>query len=350
MKPSLRLLAIFVLLVSGLPLLTAAGNSDQARADHQRIVDFWTPERVAQAVPRDFVLDPATGRVVPTPGKPGGTPGGGNGGGGGGDSTVVSGASWNGGGEIDGASGKVLFAMDGSYWVCSATVIDDGDGGSNGSAIILTAAHCVYDEANLAFATNWMFVPDYDSSPVPLDTAGTFCGSTAYGCWSPVAMAVHTGYAHAGSFGNALAYDFGVVRVGAGGHSGSAELDQVVIEQGFDFSGPAALDGSLDGHAFGYPAEKKWNGSDLIYCFGPIDGDPYNSEDTYRLNECKLNGGSSGGPWLAPFAEGTGAGVVISVNSYGYRGVNAMHGPFLNGDTQLVYQAAQGSGGVVPVP
>jgi hypothetical protein len=346
MKNSIRLFAVVALVLGTVPLLAFSDGPNQARSEHERIVEFWTPERVAKAVPRDFVLDPGSGRVVPAKGKPSGTPGGGNGGGGT-DSAVVSGDSWNGGGAIDGASGKLLFAMDGSYWVCSASVIDDGSSADNGSAIILSAAHCVYDETNGAFATNWMFIPDYDASPAPLNTSGTFCDSTLYGCWTAEEMAVHDGYASAGSFDVALPYDFGVVRVGLGGLSGVAELDDVVAEQSYDFSGPVTLDGSVSGYAFGYPAEKKWNGTDLIYCAGPIDGDPYNSDETYRLNECKLNGGSSGGPWLAPFNETTGSGTVISVNSYGYRGINAMHGPFLNADTQTVYTAAKGAGGIV---
>lgn len=352
MRSPLRLLVTFVLIVTTVPILTATGNGngDQARSEHQRIVEFWTPERVAQAVPRHFVFDPGTGGFVQTKGKPPGTPGGGNGGGnGGGDdgSTVVSGDPWNGGGEIDGASGKLLFAMDGSFWICSAGVIDDGDDdtGNDDSATVLTAAHCVFDESNGEFATNWMFIPDYDASPAALDTAGTFCADTAYGCWTADTMAVHEGYASAGGFNSqAVEHDFGVVKVGPGGHSGSAELDVVVTEQSYSFS-TVAIDGSVSGHAFGYPAQKKWKGDDLIYCAGPIDGDPYNSDQTYRMDECKLNGGSSGGPWLSPFTEDTGSGTVMSLNSYGYRGVNAMHGPFLNSDTQAVYDAAvSGSG------
>lgn len=113
------------------------------------------------------------------------------------------------------------------------------------------------------------------------------------------------------------------------------------------------IDDSVDGHAFGYPAEKKGKGDDLIYCFGPIDGDPDNADQTFRRDECKLNGGPSGGPWLENFREGTGSGTVISVNSNGYRGINAMHGPFLNADTEAVYDAARqaqaAKGGVIEV-
>ena len=348
-----RLITTLVLVFSTVPFVAGAGNGngngDEARAEHQRIVDFWTPERVAQTVPRHFVFDPDNGRFSPSKGKPAGTPGGGGGGGNGDEPTVVTGSSWKKGGEIDGAVGKVLFALGTSYYVCSATVIDDGSTSANGSAMILTAAHCVYDESpGGGFAANWMFIPDYDDKPAPLTTSGSFCSSTAYGCWTPEAMAVHNGYATAGGFNyQAVEHDFAVVRVGPGGLSGRAELDHVVTEQGYSFSS-VAIDGSVGGYAFGYPAHKKWKGNDLIYCAGPIDGDPYNSNNTYRMNECKLNGGSSGGGWLASFDEKTGSGTVISLNSYGYSGINAMHGPFLNSNTQAVYAKAQGSGGIAP--
>jgi len=340
---SIRIFVTFVLVASSLPFIVGAGNGDAARAEHQRIIDFWTPERVAQAVPRDFVFDPGTRRFSPTKGKPTGTPGGGGGGGGEEEeSTLVSGASWNGDDEdeIDGAAGKVLFQMNSSYWVCSATVITDPNSTTREQArsLILTAAHCVFDESNGQFATEWMFIPDYDDQPASLTTSGSFCVNTAYGCWSASEMAVHTKYATAGSFSNGLEFDFAVVAVGDGGKHDS-QLDGTVNAQQYDFSDTAVASGE-DTYAFGYPAQKKWKGTDLIYCRSPIDTDPINNGDTYRLNGCKLNGGSSGGAWLTPFdRDGFGAGTVVSVNSYGYRGIDAMHGPMLNSDTQAVYTA-----------
>lgn len=350
MKRLVRLLVTLALVVTAVPLLTAAsdGNGAARAAEHRKSVDFWTHARVAQAVPRDFVFDADTGRFRPAA-KPPGTPGGGNGGGkpGSGDSSVVTGADWTGSEVIEGSVGKVLFAIGGSYYVCSATVIDDGSPSNNGSALIMTAAHCAFDETTGNFAEFWTFIPDYDAAPAPLSSSDTaYCDDTAYGCWTQEAMAVHEGYATAGSFNDqAVLHDYAVIRVGLGGHSAGAELDSVVAEQGTSFS-PVAIDGSVSGHAFGYPAAKKWKGDRLIYCAGPIDGDPLNSDDTYRMNECKLTGGSSGGPWLAPFTEGTGSGTVMSVNSYGYSGVNAMHGPMFDGKTQAVYDLAKGSGGV----
>ena len=340
-----RRVVIAVVFLAALPFLAAAGGgnggqSDEARAEHQRIIDFWTAERVAQAVPRDFYLNPSTGRFAPArkPAPPG--PGTG----------VVSGSSWNGGGAIDGASGKVLFEMGGSYWICSATVITDS---ASDRSLILTAAHCVYDETESGmpegFATNWMFIPDYDAAPAPLTTSGSFCSSTLYGCWTAEAMVVGEGYAYAGGFNDtAVVHDFAVVAVGEGGKNETLLEDVLGIdEQPLLFNSVAA---NRLVYAFGYPAEKKWLGSDLIYCRGPVGFDPLTDGATYRLSSCALNGGSSGGPWLVGFNEGSGSGTVMSVNSYSYRGITAMHGPILNADTGSVYDTALGASGGTIAP
>ena len=327
-----RRVVVAVGFLAALPFLVAAGGgnggqSDEARAEHQRIVDFWTAERVAQAVPRDFYLNPSTGQFTPAkkPAPP--TPGTG----------YVPGSSWTGGGDIVGASGKVLFEMGGSYWICSATAIDDPDG--NDRSLIITAAHCVYDETAGGFAAMWMFIPAYDLAPEPLTVDGTFCEYTAYGCWTAAAMVVRQEYAEAGGFNDqAVVHDFAVVAVQGGGLDHSTLLEAVpdIHTLGFLFD-PVPADGKAV-HAFGYPAEKKWNGSDLIYCKEPLSTDPLTDTATYRLSGCLLNGGSSGGPWLFPFDAGTGT--VVSVNSYGYPGVKAMYGPKLNAETQSVYEIA----------
>ena len=208
----------------------------------------------------------------------------------------------------------------------------------------------VYDEETDQFATEWAFIPDYDSAPEPLSvTDDSYCDATAYGCWTAIKMVVHDGYATAPSFSDAVTFDFAVVAVDEGGKGTVALVEDKVTEQAVDFNVDASNPSEI-GYAFGYPAEKKWDGSDLIYCKGPIDTDPYNGGDTYRLNECKLNGGSSGGSWLIDFDENAGLGTVISVNSYGYRGINAMHGPILDNDTESVYNEALKVGGDTTVP
>jgi V8-like Glu-specific endopeptidase len=306
-----------------LVLVTAPVQArDPQQSRHEQIVAHWTAARLAAAVPRDFVYDEARGFVQRA--KPDRPPGGGGGG------ATTTGSSWEGGGTIKEATGKVYFEMDGGAYVCSGTVATDN---VSGRSLVLTAGHCAYDETNGEFATNWLFIPDFDESP-------TFtCAQTAYGCWTADALVVHSGYATAGGFNTqATLHDFAFAVVGDGGVSGSAQLDTTVGSfalsiGGFDSVGDQA-------YAFGYPAAQKYKGNDLTYCAGSIFEDPYNEELTWGL-PCKMTGGSSGGPWLSSFATSGNSGGLSSLNSYGYSGVSAMHGPKFNSDTQDVYNAAK---------
>lgn len=344
MRRTVHLVMVLAALGSLLAAGTATAAPDEARAEHERIVDYWTPARIAQAVPRHFVGAPGRGFALAKPENPG-KPGGGGGGGGG---DTVTGASWTRGGQVLETTGKVLFEMGGSYYVCSASVVADGST-TDGDSLILTAAHCAFDESAGEFAGNWMFVPEYDSAPAPLDVNGDFCSATVWGCWTAAALTVHSGYATAGGFNEqAIVHDFAVVTVGPGGHDGT-QLDATVGTQGIRFTNPIA-----SAHAFGYPAAQKYKGTDLAYCAGPVGFDANVGDATYRL-ACDMTGGSSGGPWLADFVDdpGTsthGTGVLSSVNSYGYRGDSHMYGPRFNTDTQAVYRAADGAGTNSVVP
>lgn len=328
-----RLPALFVsatLLVLSVAPVQARGP-EQTR--HEQIVAHWTAARLAAAIPRDFVLDGSRGFVPAA--KPDRPPGGGGGGGTG----STTGASWDAGGTIKEASGKVYFEMGGGAYVCSGAVATDS---RSGYSLVLTAAHCAYDETNGEFATNWIFIPDFDEAP-------TFtCASAAYGCWTASSLVVHEGYATAGGFNTqATIHDFAFAVVGAGGHE-ATQLDQTVgsfnvVIPGFTAPGQTA-------YAFGYPAAGKYKGKDLVYCAGSIFEDPYNDELTWGL-PCKMTGGSSGGPWLSSFDASSGVGGLSSINSYGYSGVSAMHGPKFNADTAAVYDAADSaSSGNIVVP
>jgi V8-like Glu-specific endopeptidase len=304
-----------------------ARTPEQSR--HEQIVAHWTAARMAAAVPRDFVHDGARGFAPAA--KPPGTPGGpGGGGGGGGDGTgFTTGASWNAGGAIKERTGKVYFEMAGGAYVCSGSVATDS---RTSYSLVLTAAHCAYDETDEAFATHWLFIPDFDQAP-------TFtCANTEYGCWTASSLVVHSGYAEAGGFNTqATLHDFAFAVVGGGGHSGSAQLDATVGS--FSLSIPGFTGSGQTSYAFGYPAAQKYKGNDLVYCAGSIFEDPYNDELTWGL-PCRMTGGSSGGPWLSSFDTSTGIGSLSSLNSYGYAGVSAMHGPKFNSDTSAVYSAA----------
>jgi hypothetical protein len=91
--------------------------------------------------------------------------------------------------------------------------------------------------------------------------------------------------------------------------------------------------------AFGYPAAQKYRGNDLVYCQGPVRTDSFTDDLTYGVT-CNMTGGSSGGPWFAPFDDESGTGIQMSVNSYGYTGDKSMYGPMFNSNTQDTWDTA----------
>jgi len=326
-----RILAILIALalVAVPALAVPAMAADGGKAEHRRIVRFWTPERQRAAIPRDFVR---TARGFVPAAKPDGAggkkPGGGGGTGDGGGAGTVTGALWNGGGAVQTAVGKVFFRMAGTLYTCSGSVTNDSRGGFS---LVLTAAHCAYDERNAAFATEWLFIPDYEAAPT------RSCELTAHGCWTAQALVVHQGYADQGTFNAAATrYDFAFAVVGKGG-KGADPQDQLDATVGSFPITFAASGAGTTMAAFGYPAAQKYKGDDLAYCQGPIFFDGANGDATYGMS-CDMTGGSSGGPWYAPFTGGSGT--QASLNSYGYRGGDAMYGPTFNAATNEVYAAA----------
>ena len=310
--------------------VTAGGGTPTAAreaAAHSAIVAHWTEARMRAATPRDVVFDTVRGFHISPQAKPPVGGGGGN----------TTGASWpNGRGKVYKATGKVYFEMNGGAWICSGTAIGDSRGTFS---LVLTAGHCVYDEENghgslAGFATNWMFIPQFDSKPTYT------CTDTQYGCWTATALVARREFASAGGFTTtATHYDWGFAVVADGGLAGapSKQLDATVGTFGTSFSNMAA-NTLVD--AFGYPASGKYHGSDLVYCQGRIGFDALAGNGTYQL-PCGMTGGSSGGPWFSGFNASTGdSGTVQSLNSYGYNGLTNMYGPKFNSNTAATYDAA----------
>ena len=305
-------------LITGLLLCTAMPGVVGARGGttaHDRVIAYWTPQRIANAKPKDYVMT-SSGKLVPRA-RPGGTGG-------------SAGASWRQNGAIEVRSGRVLFHQGNGDWICSASVVDDGST-SDGYSIVVTAGHCAYDGAD-GWATNWMYIPDFDDAP------SYTCSSTVYGCWTARALAISDGF-HPEGFGNGtVTFDWAFAVVGPGGKSGTQQLDSLGTY-------PLKTTGNTVGAAawaFGYPAAGKYHGADLTYCTGNTVADPYGAA-TWGLS-CDMTGGSSGGPWLVgSFTAGqiaNGSGAVGSVNSYGYSGLKYMFGPRFDSTTQSTFNAA----------
>jgi V8-like Glu-specific endopeptidase len=314
------LAALFLLGASALPVVAAQPSAaNAARAEHDRIVAYWTPARIASAQARDFV------RTVSGSYKPYARPGGGG----------VAGASWpNGKGAISASEGKVYFSMGGGNWQCSGTPVSGHT--QIGYALVLTAGHCAVDETTGEFATNWMFIPAWDAKPATFNSACS-AGATTYGCWTSSALVVDSGFATAGGFNSqATRHDWALAVVGTGGFA-NGDLESKVTSFALNVSSVAA---GQPVSAFGFPAAGKYHGNDLTYCSGNAFTDSWNANKTFGL-ACDMTGGSSGGGWMAPFTPNTGTGQLGGLNSYGYSGVKNMYGPDFNGNTTAVFNDAK---------
>lgn len=308
-----------------------AAPPSSAKSRHDQVVSFWTNDKIKQAKPRGYDLNTSTGKFTPTrqttataAPKASGTT-----------------ASWNGGGAVLKTTGKVFFAMPDGYYVCSASVVKDAIADRS---IILTAGHCVFDNATSQFSSMWMFVPDYDSNPVNLDKAGAFCAQTTYGCWTATSIVASSGFTAQKSFNTtATLNDFAFVVVGAGGKN-MAQLDATVGAQNISF---AKASTGITAYSFGYPAGAPYTGKDLTYSSSKLAMDARNASKTYQIAST-MTGGCSGGPWFQNFSASTGTGTLFSVNSYGY-GTNSttMQGPVLNAKAQSMFKAAATSVGNV---
>ena len=301
------------------PVSHATGADTRAEQDAVRA--FWTSERMRAAVPR--------GPVRPLA-KPGGgsKPG---------TSDPSLGTAWTVGRDT---VGKVFFQLGSSLYVCSGNAVDDIEDGVSTPNLVVTAGHCVNDGGS-AFATNFLFIPRYDSTKPR--TSGQPLGT-----FTATRLTTTSQWAAQGA--ERYNYDVGMARVGTNenGVTLAAAIGDT-SDIGY-VSGDPGSTGSIDytvaTHSFGYPAARPYDGTKLISCWGSSTSDTVGGSTDYRLR-CNMTGGSSGGPWLLdanavdpanPIDNSDVSDVQISVNSFGYRGEkNAMYGPVFGTTIQALY-------------
>ncbi len=293
----------------------AVHQAATTKAEHNRIVAYWTPARMRHAVPAEALVadrdtSSATGKVAkgaPTKVSPQRKPGGGGSG--------FTGDYYTGGGAITRTTGKVFFTLGGVNYVCSGSSTS-----SSNHDLVLTAGHCV-NEGPGAFATNWAFVPAYDD------------GARPYGTFTARTLTTTNEWKNSGDFDYDVA--FAVVNPVNG-----ADLTDTVGSQGIGFN---QARGQYY-YSFGYPQASPYDGSDIAWCHGQAIQDTFGGSTDEGLN-CNLTGGSSGGPWLRGYSTATGVGTLTSVNSFKYRAgpsKSYMWGPYLGTVAQTLYQTAQG--------
>ena len=264
--------------------------------------------------------------------------------------TIIN-AVWDQGGTVQAAAGRIYFEMPKNNrlrrwagYVCSGTVVTDE---VTERSVILTAAHCVYDDVNKAFARNVLFIPNQAGTT----GSGTDlnCNNDPIGCWTPAYGVVDTQWAQ-GKFPNNKTWDYAFYVVSdSDSHSGTGAssniLDNAVEPMTINFAEPYANDGesgntSLDfthGLGYSYSEDPKF-----MYCAEDMTME---GAANWWLPSCELSGGSSGGPWVQKLINGNGP--LISVNSWGYTDAPGMAGPMLHNSTaQCLFNYAK----VEPAP
>ncbi|KAL7473625.1 hypothetical protein ACHAXS_014132 [Conticribra weissflogii] len=252
-------------------------------------------------------------------------------------------------GVVKTTTGRILFFINSSPYVCTGTVLKPPDGvaTNNDRTIILTAAHCAYQYSPYGgqFAEHALFIPDQD------DTRGgrtnDICGDDPMGCWIPAFAVVDRRWTEMG-FPNSVPYDYAYYN------------DAAVHEQGYLADIPDILDEAVEPlpvnfhfnedisnynfftHGLGYSFNKDPN---FRYC--STDVSTKFGIQTYEnlwLDICDMTGGSSGGPWMVD-VDTNGRGTVVSVNSWGYSSSSGMAGPDLSTEkgslAECLYQRAR---------
>jgi len=273
-----------------------------ATTGSDRAAEYWTPERMAAAIPVDVTLDApadtdgASEVTVGTPGR------------------AAPAAPLDRSVDLDGArtddietgsiatkwsgprksppastSGRVFFvADDGGSYSCSGSTVN-----SDGKNVVFTAGHCVHGGgAGRAWfdAALWIFAPSYNEKKKNV---------TPFGWWTASQLWSLSGWVDSAD----RTFDIGAVVMqtdAAGTH-----IVDAVGGQGIEWNWPLVQ----DIYQFGYPANAPFQGKKLQYC----SGFTYDDGGHVGIN-CNMTEGASGGPWLDDF-DGT-FGWLDSVNSW----------------------------------
>jgi hypothetical protein len=329
------------------PLAQPAGGPDTVAQPASEVIAYWTPERMAAAVPMDKVLDGAPNPVAPDASRhsgpapmfidgnaPGEPPGGvsvptlG-------DAPVAGPSvptfvwygypfpytfSYIGGGWPQlypiRTNGVLFFMQNGSGWRASATSMTSGTGGSR--RMIWTSGTNLHDGSGLGgahWSSSLLFCPAY-----VLGVPGP------WGCWTSIFSDVTSGW-----FGGNLKYDWGVM-LGANTSSyGYGRIGDVIGTQGFingTYGEPTEY------WMLGYPAAAPFDGNSIVW----VTAGQANIDDVNGLVGGNgvgagnpSTGGSGGGAWLIGAKLGA-PGYLVGENSYKYVSQpGAMYSPWSGG-------------------
>lgn len=203
----------------------------------QQIIDYWTPERKAQAI---SIMPQIEIEMEET------------------DATTTDPALADLNKMPFTAGGKLFFSGDGKNYVASANVLEC-------SSLLVTAAHCVQDRDTGKLYDNFLFERCYDS--------GKFSEKLTF---KIVALKEYW-YSQKKS-----KWDYAIVVLKTNSNVASP----------LKYSTENVENKTVT--AFGYPANY-YNGKKMVFVTGAAER---RFNDTWLISGCKMGGGSSGGAWV----------------------------------------------------
>ena len=275
----------------------------------QEIRDYWTPERMENAIPGDELLA-GVGPVDDTLGTLGL---------GGSSSERQATRVSNPRAPGKRTHGKVFFTLGVLDYVCSGTSVK-----AKTRSLVVTAGHCIYSESD-GYARNFEFVPAYEN------------GNAPFGEWpAPRSQLKAT---EQWEDNESIRYDVGMATVS---RTNGSKLARVVGARGIAFNRGR----DLTFRVFGYPAEDPYDGQSMYRCRSEAKGTDrqVNPPRPTRIR-CDQTGGSSGGGWVIS------RGRVNSVVSYGYEcsilldplcnnpEEGNLFGPYFGGEVKKLYRS-----------
>ncbi len=275
----------------------------------KEVRDYWTPERMENAIPGDALLS-GVGPVDDALGTLGL-------GGSGSERQAKKVSDPTKRGKR--THGKVFFTLGFLDYVCSGTSVK-----AETRSLVVTAGHCIYSRAD-GYARNFEFVPAYRN------------GNAPFGEWPAPRSELKA--TDQWQQNENIRYDVGMATVSK---TGGKKLARRVGARGIAFNKGR----DLTFNVFGYPAEDPYDGESMYRCRSRAMGtDMRMSPPRPTRIACDQTGGSSGGGWVIS------RGRVNSVVSYGYQCAilidplcrnperGNLFGPYFGGEVKELYRS-----------
>jgi len=264
---------------------------------------YWTPERMASAIPRDMtfpgnvtVKDPTAYNCIPY--------------------TLATDRDRSNYVKYPGLSvGKVFFRLGTTNYVCSGSVGSD--------RLVWTAGHCVFERLSatqVRWASLWTFVPGYDNNFRP------------YGDFNALSVCTSDQFEAAGWATAGIAYDYavGVMEQKSFNPPDFVPFPMRVVNQ------PGTQQYQSNGYPQGAPFNGAWN--NRCTSAGCARATGLSGPQPVGIS-CDSTGGSSGGPWLVAASGNTWE--IAGVNSWKYTNDNDnMYSPYFDAMTRTFWDDA----------